>query len=197
MTVSRYKAELAVLDKAAATQAQQSTQELQRVQQEWRSKLQSEVSLLQQQAIASMGSTTAQHAQAFAAQQAQHAQQVQKLATENTVLLQAKQGLQAKAQDTEQLLQTMQSQLKDVQNSMQLQQQEAQQAVSMLTSEHESTKLSQQARHSAEIVALREQERMAVQELQHEMLQREQQADQSYSELLGRHGILERRFNAR
>ena len=197
LTICRFKAELAVVDKAAATQAHQSRQELQRVQQEWRTKFQSEISLLQQQATASMGSTTAQHEQAFAAQQAQHAQRIQKMATESSNLLQAKQGLQAKVQDTEQLLQTAHTQVKDLQSNMQLQQHEARQVVSRLNREQESARLSLQARHSAEIVALREQVQVAMQEMQQEMLQREQQADQNYSELLGSHGILERRFNAR
>lgn len=186
-----------LLENAAIAQAQQSREQVQRVQQEWKAKLQSEVSLLQQKATASMGSTTAQHEQAFAAQQSKHAQQVQALESQKDTLLQTKQSLQAKVQETEQLLKGTQIQMKDLRSMMTVQSQEAQQAVQTLTREHESARLSQQGRHSAEIVTLQEQQQVSVQHMQQELLHREQQADQNYSDLLARHGMLERRFNAR
>lgn len=185
------------MDSVAAAQAQQARQELQRVQQEWQAKLQSEVSLLHQRATASMGSTTAQHEQAFSAQQAKHAQQVQTLTLESTGLSQAKQRLQAKVQQTEQTLHQTQAQVAALESSVQTQQQEALHAAHSMTREHESARLSQEAKHRAEIVMLREQQQLAEQGMQQELLQREQHADQNYSELLGRHGMLERRFDAR
>lgn len=196
-TMCRFTAELKATDAAAATQASKAQQALAQLRQELTGKLQAETAVLRQQASTSLTSAASQHDQALTAQHAQHAQAIQTLQAEASSLASSKQSVEARVSQLKEETQQLQGQVQALKGSMLQQAQHARQATAELKSEHESEKLSMQAVHVAELVALREQQAAVAQEAEEAMQAQQNQAEHLQATLLTRFAALEKRFNAR
>lgn len=195
--VCRFTAELKATDAAAAAQASKAQQALEQLRQELTGKLQAETAALRQQASTSLTSAASQHDQALMAQHAQHAQAIQTLQAEASTLASSKQCLEAEVSQLKQETQQLQGQVQALQGSMLQQAQHAQQAMAEWKHERESEKLSMQAVHAADLVALREQHAAVAKEAEEAMQAQQQQAEHLQATLLARFAVLEKRFNAR
>ena len=105
--------------------------------------------------------------------------------------------MQADLRSSQAQAQQLQSQVQALQHSMLEQAQHAQQVEAQLRSQHESEILSLQGRFNSEVLALRDQQVAAAEEMKVGVQAQQHQAHQLHSELLGKYGVLERRFNAR
>ena len=112
-------------------------------------------------------------------------------------MLRSKEGLEAGLKQSQEQSRQLEVQIKALQCSMLEQAQHAQQSEAQMRSKFESEVLRVQGMHSAEVIVLKEQQAAAVEELQEAMQQQQHQAQQVYADLLARHTVLERRFNAR